>query len=189
MISLFKKYTDEYLDFGTDKILKHCYGLVYEIILQRYKEKAKNILEIGICSGASLCVWEEYFKNANIYGIDIDVSRLRFGLDKSRIYMYKIDGTHEDTPVKLGNIKYDIIIDDGSHKPEDQIQSFKIFSPYIEKNGVYIIEDIQEYCADELKKELEILADEYKFTFEWYDLRHINNTSDDIIAVFYNYVL
>lgn len=189
MISLFKKYTDEYLDYGTDKILNHCYGMIYEIILQRYKDKAKNILEIGICSGASLCVWEEYFKNANIYGIDIDTSRIRYGLDRKRIYMYVADGTHEDTPIKLGNIKYDIIIDDGSHRPEDQLKSFEIFAPYIEKNGIYIIEDIQEFGANELKTKLENIANQYKFTFEWYDLRHVNNKSDDIVAIFYNYIL
>jgi predicted O-methyltransferase YrrM len=189
MISLLNKYKGEFIEIGTDKNKEHCYGMLYEIILQKYKKTAKNILEIGIASGASLCVWEEYFINAKIYGIDINESNIKYGLDKKRIFMYKFDGTLPDTPIKLGAIKYDIIIDDASHNPIDQIKSLDIFAPFINDNGMYIIEDISERYADNLKIKLQEIADKYLLRMEWYDLRHINNQYDDIVAVFYKYVL
>ena len=34
------------------------------------KEKAKNIIEIGIQHGGSIKRWSDYFTNANVHGID-----------------------------------------------------------------------------------------------------------------------
>ena len=39
---------------------------------------------------------------------------------------------------------FDIIIDDGSHDPKDQIKSFESLFPSLKCGGVYVVEDIME---------------------------------------------
>src|SRR5512138_2368078 len=67
--------------YGTDKGWPHKYTPVYYEHLNPVRDKVKNVLEVGICvtrdikngrTGASLFMWEEFFPNANIFGIDID---------------------------------------------------------------------------------------------------------------------
>ena len=43
-----------------------------------------------------------------------------------------------------------IIIDDGSHRPFDQIATFNILFPALTGKGIYVIEDIGGLVADEL---------------------------------------
>lgn len=56
----------------TDKNTTHSYLPLYETLLKGKKDTAKKILEIGICRGGSLKLWNDYFTNATVYGIDID---------------------------------------------------------------------------------------------------------------------
>merc|ERR1711991_960238 len=42
---------------------------------------------------------------------------------------------------KFKNIKFQVIIDDGSHLLNDMIFSLKFFFKYLDKKGIYIIED------------------------------------------------
>ncbi len=41
-----------------------------------------------------------------------------------------------------GDLKFDIIIDDGSHADSDQWKSLGNFFPYLKEGGIYVIEDI-----------------------------------------------
>ena len=55
----------------TDKNTNHSYLNLYEQLLCNKKYTAKNILEIGICTGGSIKLWKDYFVNAeNVYGLD-----------------------------------------------------------------------------------------------------------------------
>jgi hypothetical protein len=44
----------------------------------------------------------------------------------------------------LDRPQFDVIIDDGSHAWEHQLETLKNFYPYLKQNGIYIIEDINE---------------------------------------------
>jgi len=55
----------------TDKNTTHSYLPLYQKLLIKKKETAKNVLEIGISDGGSIKLWSDFFTNANIYGIDI----------------------------------------------------------------------------------------------------------------------
>ena len=55
----------------TDKNTAHSYLPLYQNLLIRKKETAKNVLEIGICNGGSIKLWNDFFVNANVYGLDI----------------------------------------------------------------------------------------------------------------------
>jgi hypothetical protein len=55
----------------TDKNTIHSYLPLYQQLLIKKKETAKNVLEIGIQNGGSIKLWNDYFTNANVYGLDI----------------------------------------------------------------------------------------------------------------------
>ena len=69
----------EYLEylafkFGTDKSKDdHKYTDLYGSIYHQGRFKVKNVLEVGVAAGQSIQVWHEFFPNANIYGIDIQI--------------------------------------------------------------------------------------------------------------------
>lgn len=124
----------------------HQYHTVYEKYLSKNKNKKLNIFEIGVADGSSLKSWSAFFKKSNIIGIDIKKINLKKrGIDKKNIKVY--EGSQTDKKI-LSNIiskykNFDIIIDDGSHYPNDVIKTFEILFPFLKINGLYFIEDLQ----------------------------------------------
>ena len=114
---------------------------IYEKYFSHLKDKKINILEIGVDKGDSLRLWREYFINANICGIDLHKSD--FTIDNTEILIGdQSDYSFLQTVVsKYKN--FDIIVDDGSHQSKHIISSFKFLFPYLSKNGIYVIEDLQ----------------------------------------------
>lgn len=180
---MFNKYASVDNRFGTDKNSTHSYGDLYELLFTPIKDKVKNLLEIGVYSGASVQVWSEYFPHAHIDGVDITLANLKFGIDNPRITFHQADGTIEET-AKMLNQKYDVIIDDGSHYPEHQISSFEVFAPYLEPGGIYVIEDINEVHAEKVKSNTHEIAKKNGLKMEWHDLREKKGRFDDIVATF-----
>ena len=83
------------------------------------------------------------------------------------------------TYIPGGNTKDpDIIIDDGSHRIHDQVNSFNLLKERMNPGGIYIIEDIQ--CLDLEEIELEELHD----NVEIIDLRKVKNRYDDVLVVY-----
>ena len=86
-------------------------------------------------------MWLELFKNAHIYGYDININ------DAGEKYtIFKGDQSKEDDLDRFINIiKTPIyfINDDGSHIPEHQVLTFNKLFPILEDGGIYIIEDIE----------------------------------------------
>ena len=138
-----KKLQDVYEKYSTtvcggDKGTFHSYIDIY----QKYMENIKNIslLEIGVQFGHSIAMWNEYFIDSDIYGLDIDTSLVKFPHLKN---IFECDATKSDSiPSKIKEIEFDYIIDDGSHRVEDQVRSFNILYPQLKNNGIYFIEDI-----------------------------------------------
>lgn len=128
---------------GTDKITSHGYHRFYDKELTEFKNMSNiGILEIGVESFLSIDMWKQYFSDAFIYGIEINLE-----YKDARIHIFKCDQSNIEG---LENIKKQIrhkiyfINDDGSHIPEHQLASFDyLFSNVLEDGGVYIIEDIE----------------------------------------------
>ena len=93
--------------------------------------------------GASLRVWKNYFKNANIYGADIDKDVL---FEEDRIKTFHVDQMNENLVHQMwSNINknnFDLIIDDGLHTFDAGMIFFKNSFSKLKKNGKYIIEDV-----------------------------------------------
>jgi fibrillarin-like rRNA methylase len=177
------KYESHTTTYGTDKNTTHSYGHVYDIVFNNYKDTCNNLLEIGFDSGASLQAYSDYFTNTMIYGIDIKDTSMPFIKSNPRITTFIGDATKPET-INTFNKTFDIIIEDASHLPEHQLQHFIDYSPFLNKGGVYIIEDINQDYFDKLKGAFETIALQNGFTFSVVDLRFIKNRFDDILFVF-----
>ena len=127
--------------FKSNKITHHGYERFYDYFLCPFKDVKFNFLEIGIDQGRSLKLWNEYFTNATIYGMDINES---YTHKKGKVI--KGDQSNKkDLNRVIKEIKVSkFIIDDGSHKPEHQLITFNhLFKNLLEGDGIYIIEDIE----------------------------------------------
>ena len=111
----------------------------YSERLEEYRSRPIKILEIGVLHGNSLLLFNEYFDNAQLYGLDC--GELWKGRLPDDIKVFQ--GRQSDVGV-LWDIyeeagTFDIIIDDGSHLVKDIIASFEFFKDKF--NCLYIIED------------------------------------------------
>lgn len=192
----FKYKSDKTNLYKKDNPTQHCHNYTpyyYEILKDR-KNNIKNVLEIGIGfvdkitmrhmrkynyePGASLKMWRDFFSNAQIYGIDISDKAL---IQEKRIITYQCDQVDYKRINKLfTGKKFDLIIDDGSHQPEHQLKSLKIFLDYLNDNGIYIIEDVyneifDEKYVSEILGNIDILS---KINVKKYDFRREDNQDD-----------
>jgi SAM-dependent methyltransferase len=142
-MSELRKLFDRY---DCDKGSKHSYERCYEQFFEPLKDKKINILEVGIYKGRSLQVLKDYFPNAQIYGIDIftrvmpDEISLKNIFSNKNVHWAKCDST-ECAP-DFGDVKFDIIIDDGLHQPEANAQTLKNLWSLLKPDGSYFVEDV-----------------------------------------------
>jgi hypothetical protein len=109
--------------------------------LRNIKKKKITLVEIGVTNGGSLMMWREYFKEANIIGIDFNPSAKKW-----EEYGFKIFIGDQSDPKfwtdffsKVGKI--DILIDDGGHTNQQQISTFHSCYENINENGIILFED------------------------------------------------
>lgn len=106
------------------------------------KSDALNILEIGIFKGDSLKLWEDFFPNTNIYGIDIIDDTNYIYSNRVKKYILNAYDQNAINFIKNLNIKFDIIIDDGPHTCKSQDYICKNYKQFLNKDGLLIIEDV-----------------------------------------------
>ena len=192
---LFNKY-------GSDKgnlNNKHDYSIIYEALFGNLRNNNLNLMEVGLGSIdenvefhmkymgknykplASLYAWRDYFKNANIYGADIDKKILK---NTNRIKTFHVDMFNSNSIRKMWsqiNKKIDIFIDDGFHSFEANTNLFKSSFKFLKKNGFYIIEDIHRKPTN-IKKFYKFFI-EKKLNFKIIDLYHKNNVNDNCLII------
>jgi hypothetical protein len=176
----------------TDKQRSHNYLDLYEDLLNKKKNTAKNILEVGIGdfnvkNGGSIKLWYNYFGTATIYGLDIlGIDRVIDELiNNDRIKLFTsvdaYDLTFFTENILNSGIKFDMLLDDGPHTL-DSIEKFvSLYSQVMTEDGILIIEDIQKM---EYINNLKNLTPEHlKKYIEIYDLRNISHCTDNIVFV------
>ncbi len=138
----------------------HTYGGYYSKLFDHCRANIKLVFECGIGTnnpdlassmnangkpGASLKAWRDYFKNALIFGADIDKNIL---FQEDRIMTFYLDQTNKNSILNMwSNIKknnFDLIIDDGLHTYNAAISLFENSIEYLRDTGIYIIEDAQD---------------------------------------------
>jgi len=141
--------------FGTDKAIfdklnnriGHGYSPFYQKLFFPLKKKKLKLLEIGSFSGASAAAFLNYFDDAEIFCLDINISNFIYKSVRFKVFGLDIRNISslEKFFKKIGLDKnesfFDIIIDDGSHKLSDILFSINYFFPNLKKGGLYIIEE------------------------------------------------
>jgi hypothetical protein len=129
--------------FKTDKFTSG-YTAVYEELLSNYVGREPVVLELGVFKGESLLLWDDYFENGTIVGLDNN----EIHLDSKHENIHIFQGLQQDIDL-LKRIQethapsgYDIIIDDASHIGKLSKISFDyLFHNCLKDGGIYIVED------------------------------------------------
>lgn len=138
---------------------KHNYTHVYYNLFSERCNTVEAFLEIGLGTnnvdvpsnmgaggtpGASLRGWREFFPNASIYGGDVD-RRILF--QEERITTVFLDQLSElsisQALHSLQHTTFDVILDDGLHRSDANINLHKFAHERVKAGGYYIIEDIE----------------------------------------------
>jgi hypothetical protein len=119
------------------------YFEIYHRHFQKFIDQPVNVLEVGIFSGGSLGMWRSYFgAQCHIYGVDIQPECLAYQADAVTVVIGDQGDRRFWNRFKAENPPLDIIIDDGSHRPADQIVTFEELLPHLNPGGVYLCEDV-----------------------------------------------
>ena len=141
--------------YKTDKYGSHFYTQHYQKHFSKFKYRRINLLEIGVGGyakpqggGQSLRMWKRYFPFGKIFSIDIYDKSF---LEEWRVKIFR--GSQVDKEFMTKVIKeigrLDVIIDDGSHRNDHVIETFKIAFPLLKNGGIYVVEDTQtSYWSD-----------------------------------------
>ena len=115
---------------------------IYEKHFSKYRGQKVNMLEIGISHGGSMQLWKKYFgEGLHIYAIDINQDCKKLEEENTTIFI----GSQSDKSF-LQNVAsqipdLDIIIDDGGHMMDQQLNSFETLFSKVKQGGVYLVED------------------------------------------------
>jgi SAM-dependent methyltransferase len=168
--------------YDIDKGSIHSYLETYHDHFNKYLGNPINILEIGISGGWSLYMWNQYFdKGSNVVGIDIDPYNLIWKNEDNRVKMIfsDINNTNKVNS-ELGDMKFDIIIDDGSHVFEDMANTFHFLYDRLNKGGTYVIEDVDGNYPDKVQLIMNKLS---QYSPEMVDLRNVKGRYDDMLII------
>lgn len=167
----------------SDKGTVHTYIQEYETLLEPYRHNS-TVLEIGIHLGYSLETWCDYFVNSTILGVDI----INAGIDVTTARYKPIfcDAASTELLEYIQDYQFDVVIDDGSHRLEDQIATLTLISPLMKQGGMYVIEDIQNP-----DKDIDVLTQQVKQTLSrpYVDCKVIDNRNlkgryDDVLIIY-----
>jgi hypothetical protein len=147
----------ERLDFyGSDKANDHNYHHLYGALLSRAKD-VRNIFEIGLGTnnidvaanmgpkgrpGASLRAFRDLCPNAKIYGADIDTRVLFTEEHIETFYLDQTDPATFDSVRQKLPADFDLVIDDGLHAVNANIESLRFGLLTVKAGGWVVIEDI-----------------------------------------------
>ena len=142
--------------YGSDKANYHNYHCLYGVLL---KDRAAiaGALEIGIGTnntsivsnmgaagrpGASLRAFQDFLPKAAVYGADIDPAIL---FQEDRINTFFVDQTNPASFDLLAAhlpAELDLVIDDGLHSPDANIETLRFGLQRIKVGGWVVVEDI-----------------------------------------------
>ena len=124
------------------------YISIYERLFSELVDQSLRVLEIGIQNGGSLEIWAEFFPRATkIVGCDINEAcrQLTYGDPRIRVVVGDANTNEVEEAIAAHSPKFDLIIDDGSHRSGDIVRSFARYFPRLEDGGLFVVEDL--HCS------------------------------------------
>jgi len=134
----------------SDKAFWHQYIPEYERLVFSGLRGQMNIMEFGVALGASTEFLLHRFPEAMVFGVDIIEQQAEWP-KSSRVFYINLDQSnraHLSSMYTSLNKQFDLIIDDGSHRPLDQAITLFESLPWIRPKGFYILEDIHTSYAE-----------------------------------------
>jgi demethylmacrocin O-methyltransferase len=175
LTEIFKEIGHFGSDIGcNDKNSTHTYTDVYDKLFEPFRNGC-TMMEVGLAMGDSIDLWDRYFENSRIVGIDLSIV---FKMKKYRnmVQLIEADATME-VPRMINGLRFDIIIDDGSHQEAHQFATFRLFKNRMNPGGIYVVEDI--LSLDSNRKVFESLHE----NCEVFDMRS-NGRFDNVLIVY-----
>jgi hypothetical protein len=160
------------LNYPSDKDTSHNYLPVYQQEFDKIEDI--KILEIGVCFGGSLVLWNGFFINSEIHGID----NVKYNDNPIPGTMHW--GNYEDVSSEFEDNYFDYIVNDSKHHAKEQIDAFRIYYSKLKSGGKFFMEDIPDMDnVAEIAKTLE------GHIFKVYNMNASSNFQDSIILVVY----
>jgi hypothetical protein len=186
--------------YGTDKSplydnqLRHSYTMLYDFMFSKIKYENIKLAEIGVWENASVKSFRDFFPNATIYGFD----NLDYIIEQSKndnirnTHYFYMDCEKPETIINSfenSGGEFDIIIDDGSHVFEHQINLILNSVRYLKVGGVLIVEDIfKSINEDDFNKKLEPIKkyfDSITFIETHHKLQHTGHWNNDKLLILF----
>lgn len=177
--------------YGSDKGSGwHNYTECYYEIFKDLQNKELNVFELGLGptnTGASLRGWKKFFSNSKVYGGDIDKDLL---FTEDRIETFYCDQTNQESISQMWdnpgliNLMFDIIIEDGLHEFDANLNFFENSIHKLKKGGLFIIEDLNLQSLNKFKLILPKLSSKYYYlNFEVVEIPNTQNHYDNNLLI------
>jgi hypothetical protein len=129
----------------TDK-LSHGYAMIYA----KVPKTIKRVFEIGIGGGQSLEAWLDIFPSSEVYGLDCNGKIV----EDPRVKCINCDINlfNPEDHIKNADVKFDLIVDDGSHQTKDIISGWQKLNKYC--SGIYVVEDVDFNYVQDITREM-----------------------------------
>jgi hypothetical protein len=177
-----KKYDDDPIE-TSDKGIAHTYiESFYSNEFTPIRHNKITLVEVGVWRGKSLILFNDWFVNGNIIGIEnLDFSHsthffndVLIDMKNRNIKIITNDAYKKEVVDGFENESIDYLIEDGSHNIDEQVKCVELYYQKIKKGGKIIIEDVSD-LDNNLQKFINLNI-EYKL----YDMRR--NTENGKIA-------
>lgn len=121
------------------------YFEAYHRHLSAFRGRSPVIVEVGVYSGGSLDMWQQYFGiGVTIHGVDIVEACHVYKSEAVTIHIGdQADPNFWIRLMQSGQLpRPDIVIDDGGHEFHQQKETFEALIDHLNPGGVYICEDV-----------------------------------------------
>jgi len=176
---------------GTDKNTNHSYCEVYQDLLDPFVEKEGSLLEIGVRGGGSMILWNELLPRFKVFGLDIEdklseYCREYVNNNSNKVRLEFIDAYSKENIEYIKSFSpngFEVIIDDGPHTEESQVNCIELYLDLLKDNGILIIEDIQDFSSIDVFKQSIPKSEFFDYEVSLYDRRGEKQRYDDVLFV------
>ncbi len=144
---------------------RHSYTPIYNLLFASIRGREINVAEIGTLTGEGLKLFREFFPSASLFGFEGDAGMRKIceELELPDTKIVFVDVCGEDSireAFESTGCLFDIIVDDSSHRIDDQLRLIRNCVPFLKTGGYLIVEDIYddarapEEAFEEVVKEL-----------------------------------
>lgn len=142
------KYPTDKSPYNTDgKLDKHAYTSIYNLLFSNVRYNNLRIGELGILENHSMFCWREFFPNSTLYGFechdDIIDKAINDNIPNCSYFKMNItDSSSIEEGLLNSGGEFDILVDDSTHRFNDQLKFINVAYKYLKTGGMLIIEDI-----------------------------------------------